>query len=152
VNEVWQPTTSQRRARRAERQRGRGAQGAKTAQAAPEPQETDQIALELTAWEQYVEEFIRIYHLDEGQRTATLSVLAELKERAIAHRDLRRDDIARLEHRIATFTGSEEELGELKKQLTELYGPIDDMFAELKRRIEQIPTAQQRESVTDTGE
>ena len=104
----------------------------------------DQIALEVVAWERYVEEFIRIYGLDEGQRTAVLSCLSELKQRAIAHRDKRRDDIATLELRISNFTGSDEELAGLKEQLTELYGPIDDMFQELKARIEQIPTARQR--------
>ena len=32
----------------------------------------------------------------------------------------------------------------MKKQLSELYGPIDDMFKELRLRLEQIPTVQQR--------
>ena len=152
VGEVWQPKASERRQRRAERQRRSSEQETKTTPAAPKTEETDQIALELGAWEEYVEEFVGVYQLDEGQRTATLSVLAELKERAIGHRDRRRDEIAKLEHHIETFTGSEEELGELKKQLTELYGPIDEMFQELKRRIEQIPTARQRETVADNGE
>jgi hypothetical protein len=76
-----------------------------------------------------------------------LSVLSELKERALSHRDRHRDEIAKLEARIASFGGSEEELPELKGQLTELYGPIDDMFKELKLRIESVLTAEQRGGV-----
>jgi len=151
-HEVWQPTNPEQRPRRAERRRRRMEQASKTTQPAPESKETDQIALELTAWEQYVKEFIRIYKLDEGQRSAVLSVLSELKERAVAHRDRRRNDIAKLEHRIEVFTGSKEQLGDLKKQLTELYGPIDDMFQELKRRIELIPTARQLAAIAENGE
>jgi len=142
--EFWEPTGAERRQRRAERRRRRMEQARKTAESAPQSQETDQIALELKAWDKYVKEFIRIYKLDEGQRTAVLSVLSELKGRALAHRDRHRNDIVRLERRIETFTGAEEDLADLKKQLTELYGPIDDLFKELRRRIEQIPTATQR--------
>jgi len=108
------------------------------------PDETDQIAIELAAWRQYVEAFIRVYRLAEGQRTAVLSILSEMTQRATAHRDRRRQEIAELENRIATFSGGEDELAELKRQLTELYGPIDEMFKELKRRIELIPTGEQR--------
>lgn len=142
--EFWEPTGPARRHRHMERRHRRAAEAAKVAKTAPEPEETDQIVLELTAWDKYVREFIRIFNLDEGQRTTVLSVLSELKGRAIAHRDRHRLDIAGLEQRIATFTGSDEETAELKKQLTALYGPIDEMFQELKRRIEQIPTVTQR--------
>lgn len=150
--EFWEPTGAERRQRRAERRRRRMEQARKIAESAPQSQETDQIALELKAWEKYVREFIRIYKLDEGQRTAVLSVLSELKERALAHRDRHRDDIVRLERRIGTFTGAEEDLADLKKQLTELYGPIDDMFKELRRRAEPIPTAEQRAAIAENGE
>lgn len=152
-SEFWEPTTDpERRERREERRRHRQEAAKKQAKAEPEPEETDQIALELKAWEDYVKAFVRIYSLDNGQRTTALSILSELKQRAIAHRDRHRDDIAKLEERIQSFTGTEEELADLKKQLTELYGPIDEMFNELKRRIEQIPTTEQLAAVAKNGE
>ncbi|UCC32492.1 MAG: hypothetical protein JSU86_09455 [Phycisphaerales bacterium] len=150
--ELWEPTGPDRRQRRAERRRRRMEQARKTAEIAPQSEETDQIALELKTWERYVREFIRIYKLDEGQRTAVLSVLSELKERALAHRDRHREDIAKLERHIETFTGSKEELADLKRQLTELYGPIDDLFKELRHRAESIPTAEQRAAIAENGE
>ena len=70
-----------------------------------------------------------------------------MQQRAVAHGDTRREDIAGLERRIADFNGSREELGALTRQLHEFYGPIDVMFGELKLRIEQIPTDAQRARV-----
>jgi small-conductance mechanosensitive channel len=88
-----------------------------------------------------------MFNLDEGQRTAAVSCLSDLKQRAIAHRDRRREDIARLEYRIEHKTATDVPLDDLKKQLSELYGPIDDMFKELQTRLDQIPTVLQREAV-----
>ena len=150
--EFWTPPRHQRRARREEpRREATGkhkdaidARGAASPRA--ESAEDDQIELELQAWDKFVAEFIRAYRLNEGQRTAALSCLNELKERARGHRDRRREEIAALEHRIHN-SGSEQEMPKIKQQLIELYGPIDEMFRELKARLEQIPTTAQRASV-----
>ena len=88
-----------------------------------------------------------MFNLNEGQRTTAVSCLSELKQRAIAHRDRRREDIARLEFRIEHNAASDAPLDELKKQLSELYGPIDDMFKELQTRLELLPTAEQRAAI-----
>jgi hypothetical protein len=149
AREFWQPTRSQRREMRQERDLQRADRKAGAAGAKPDQRERDQIELELEVWDQYVEQFIRLYDLDEAQRTTALSCLSELKQRAMAHRDHRKEDIAKLEKRIKEHTGSEEDLAEIKKQLAELYGPIDDMFGELKRRLESIPTAEQSAKVTE---
>jgi hypothetical protein len=149
AREFWQPTPSQRREMRQERDRQRVDRKAGAAGAKPDQRERDHIELELEVWDQYVEQFIRLYDLDEAQRTTALSCLSELKQRALAHRDHRKEDIAKLEKRIKEHKGSEEDLAEIKKQLAELYGPIDDMFGELKRRLESIPTAEQRAKVTE---
>lgn len=150
--EFWEPTRShpearkerwaERRERREERRR-HWAERESQANADDAP-ETDQIALELTSWEKYVAEFIRSYDLDEGQRTAALSCLQEMKERATAHRERRREDILELEKRIRANSGVPEELERIKKLLVELYGPVDEMFKELQKRMEAIPTALQR--------
>ncbi len=145
IEEFWARPNAQRRERRQER-RHRRAERAKKKLALVEARrpEVDQIALELQAWDKYVKEFIQTHTLDDGQRTAALSCLSELKERAAAHRDRRRPEIDELERRIRSNTGSDQELADIKQQLIELYGPIDEMFKELQGRLEQIPTAKQR--------
>ncbi len=151
VGDLWEPIGAEGR-RRAERRQRHVEKAEKAEAAAFETAETtDQILLELNAWDTYVETFIRVYDLNAGQQAAVRSCLSELKERALAHRDRRRDDIAKLEHRIRNYSGSDEERVELEKQLAELYGPIDEMFRELKQRIERVPTEAQRATVAKTS-
>lgn len=142
----WEPLPAERRQRREERRRRR-AEGEQRTEAASPKTPVDQIVAELDRWEKYVADFVQMFNLDEGQRTTALSCLSELKERAIAHRDRRHEDIARLEYRIE-HNAAAAPLDNLQKQLSELYGPIDDMFKELRTRLDQIPTARQRAAVT----
>jgi hypothetical protein len=149
-DEFWEPLPSDRESRRAEKRRNREEREAKSAYASESSESdakdaaADQIAVELDTWDRYVAEFIRSYGLDAGQRTTVLSCLSELKERAVAHRDRHHEEIDQLEKRVASNAGTEAELADINKQLVELYGPIDDMFKELRSRIEQVPTAEQR--------
>jgi hypothetical protein len=148
-DDFWEPLPADRQRRREERRRRRAEADARQesdSRSSAVAKPADQIEAELLAWEKYVEVVIRMFHFDEGQRSAALSCLAELKERALAHRDRRREDITRLEHRLENHTGSSDKLADLKRQLTELYGPIDDMFQELKARLDQLPTGEQRAS------
>ncbi len=146
TSEVWEPRVpderrqarKERRARRAER-RQRIAEETEAAQ-------PDQIALELDRWQQYVADFIERYQLDEGQRTTALSLLAEVTARATEHRDRHRSEIAALERRINNPTDDASERDSIKEELQRLYGPIDELFAELARRLEPIPTQVQRQS------
>jgi hypothetical protein len=151
LDEFWEPTRAEQRRRDAERRKRKAAEGSDEAEPKPATGEVDQIGQEVTAWEQYVEQCIRTYGLDEGQRDAARSCLSELKARALAHRDRRRDEIARLEEDIKKHTGSEAEMAQIKAQLTELYGPVDEMFQELRRRLEKIPTSAQREAIGTRG-
>ncbi len=160
-DEFWEPLRRDRQARRAERtERNRkepneALDREETREGETGVEDGDQIAIELDAWDAFVDEFIRTYVLDPGQRTTIASCLSELKRRALAHRDRNREEIDKLEERIASNSGTPEELADINKRLVELYGPIDDMFAELKSRIEQVPTADQRAAAakrsTDNG-
>ena len=111
------------------------------------PEETDQITLEIRGWERFVTDFSETYSLDPGQRNAAASFLAEMTRRALAHRDRRQGEITELERRIADFNGSDADRGSLTGRLVELYGPIDEMFTELKQRVEALPTRSQRAAV-----
>ncbi len=153
--EFWTPTATQRRKRREKRSRQREINADRSASAIGKSVETqqpptDQIMLELNRWQAYVTEFISLYELDEGQRNAAISYLRELSQRALDHRNRYHDDIEKLEQRIAENTSEGLALEQINKDLTKLYGPIDDMFAELQARLNNIPTANQRAKAAKT--
>lgn len=147
--DFWEPPPSaredrtkrweQRRARRQEQRRLREQRETEAKALAP-PE--DQIEVEMDLWDKYAADFIERYALDEGQKTTVQSLLTEMKERATAHRDRRRAEILQLESRIQAG-GDAKEQEDVKKQLVELYGPIDEMFAELQRRMQAVLTREQ---------
>lgn len=144
--EFWDPPRSERRRRAKEREEeARRAAEAEAAAAA-----LDEIAQELDAWEAYVQDVIGKYELDDAQRTSALSLLKEMKERATTYRDRNRERIERLERRVAELQernarneDTKADMETLSEQLLEVYGPIDTMFEELKRRVDAIPTREQ---------
>lgn len=140
--EFWDPPASQRRKRREDREAQR------LAAEEAEPQE-DQILTELDAWDEYVRSFIALYQLDEGQRMTANTSLKEIKERAVKHRDRYKDQIDRLEEMIESNDGDKERLTVIEAKLVELYGPIDEMFDELKNLLGRIPTQQQQTRVAE---
>ncbi|MCO6435877.1 MAG: hypothetical protein J5J06_02180 [Phycisphaerae bacterium] len=143
--DFWIPHGERFRRERSERRREEREEFAEAVQKAQaETPPPDQIELELARWDEYVATFIREHQLDEGQRTTVLSILSELKRRALDHRDRRKDEIVELERRIAAGSDSEPEREELKRRLVELYGPIDALFAELQERLRAVLTAEQR--------
>ncbi len=111
---------------------------------APAPPE-DQVEAELDAWTRHVQDFCNTYQLDRTQRETAYSILRELQERARAHRDRHRDEIDRMERVIAGPEPVEQQ--ELMAKLQRLYGPVDDMFRELDRRLVAIPTSAQARRV-----
>ena len=113
----------------------------------PTIQEIDQ---ELASWHLFFAEFCESHRLDRTQRTAAESILKEVLERAQAYRARRRAEIERLERMIARHDSADKEA--VAEQLDDLYGPIDDMFQELERRLEALPTpAQERLAHTTAG-
>lgn len=149
--EVWTPRRSQRRARaRAKKKAEENAKSAASVdvssdgKAEPDEKQVDQVAEELERWDQFVDDVIQRHEYDEAQKTAAISFLGELKQRAVDHRDRRKEDITRIEYRIRHNDGTEDELAAIKAQLINLYGPIDDLFKELQTRVESIATTQQK--------
>lgn len=109
--------------------------------------ETDLVERELTVWAKYVANRAEELSFDDAQRLAAQSCLQELSARARAHRDRYRGEIVRLEASIALQDVDPTVLARIKTELIRLYGPVDDMFAELKRRVDQLATARQRAAV-----
>lgn len=144
-NDIWAGSPAPRQDRRQNRRRRMEEQRAAREEMESRT-ESDQIVIEMGAWEKYVAGFIARFTLDQGQRDAAGSFLHEMKTRALAHRDRHRDEIAKMERAIRENSGSEDETTDIKKQLLSLYGPIDEMFQELKDRLDKLPTTVQRET------
>ena len=146
-DDIWEsPDFERSKRRRARRRARRDAIGEMAAKEATY-ETVDQIGAEVGTWEQYVRDFASTYQFDGGQQIAANSVLSEISRRALSHRDSRRSEIQSLEGQIEDFSGDEDEMAELKQKLITLYGPIDEMFGELKDRVGAIPTSNQRQLV-----
>lgn len=103
----------------------------------------DEFDLEMVAWDQFVRAFIKEHDLDDGQRKAAESILLEMKTKARDHYRACRVRIAVLEELIRhPKLGTTE--AEIEAELIQLYGPIDDMFRQLERRLRRIPTQAQK--------
>jgi len=110
------------------------------------------VAEELAAWEKFTADFCDRHQLDRSQRNAADSILRELLTRAHDHVRRNRARIDALEQRIAagkTETAAvakdaDAEDADFERNLVELYGPLDRMFAELAERLDKLPTDHQR--------
>ncbi len=113
----------------------------------PKPDPGDEFDREMDAWSRYVREYIKKHQLDPAQRAAAESILAEMKDRARTHYNARRLRIAAMEELIRHPQAGTTE-AQIEAELLELYGPIDEMFRELDRRLLLIPTqAQKRQAM-----
>jgi len=92
----------------------------------------------LDEWTRYVQEFIKKYKLDTKQQRQAWQILEELKKRAEEYRLSHKPDYDAAK-RISDAKLRSEEIELLDK-------PIREMFEELKRRLDRIPTAAQREA------
>jgi hypothetical protein len=98
--------------------------------------------LDETKWVAYVRRFCTRYHLDKAQRAAAHAILKDLQERAQNYRGARMDQIKKLKATIRQAE-SPQARREATAALRESLRPNDDLFEELKARLENIPTADQ---------
>lgn len=94
------------------------------------------------AWTAYVQGFIRRHNLDPAQRQTAMTILRELRERAIEYMLSHRTDLQELDRRPTQTPAAERQATE--RQRRALLEPIDSMFLELKDRLESLLTASQR--------
>ncbi len=100
------------------------------------PRATLPSAPPLSQWEQYVRDFIEEHKLSESQTHSALGILNEQESRA-------RAVLTRQESQRKRATDIQDRK-EQAKQLAELDKPIDRLFSNLKKRLDQLLTAQQR--------
>lgn len=105
------------------------------------------IDTEMLRWDHFLRQFVQRYALDDTQKQAAYSIGRECKQRALAHRDRYRARLATLEKHVGDAT---DYTAEQSAEFNAMYGPIDAVFAEMKTRLEQIPTtAQVEKEVTE---
>jgi hypothetical protein len=114
--------------------------------AASQPSLSDEIVLELDAWDKYVKEFIELYRLDDAQKSSAESVLTELKGRAQDLRAHSQERLAEIQRQLSSDADPEQKQ-KLTAELVSIYQPIDTIFVELKTRLDALPTAAQRATV-----
>jgi hypothetical protein len=93
-------------------------------------------------WSAYVRQFIARYSLNEAQKTSAQAVLKDVQDRAKNYRSARSEEITRLENRIRSGKSAEDRT-EAQAELREVLKGLDEMFEELKTRLQTIPTAEQ---------
>lgn len=130
----WQPTRRERRKRRETEEKVDDRENLVASKT------KTRIDEELLRWDYFVAEFVEQYKLDDMQREAAYSILRECKQKALAHRDRYRVRLERLEE---ALVATAEVPDKLRSEGIAMYGPIDELFVELKSRLEQIPTTAQ---------
>ncbi|MFH1747995.1 MAG: hypothetical protein ABIG44_13250 [Planctomycetota bacterium] len=100
-------------------------------------------------WKQYVDNFVRRYKLNDTQQADAHKILRFQQERRDKY--LRRRGSALADARLALKqTDSDRQRTRTQQTLTELERPLDNMFTQLKEKLERIPTRQQRVAATQS--
>ncbi len=102
-------------------------------------------------WEMYVQKFIANYQLDQNQSNLAMQILAETRKRAGEYLASRRDEYQRLQTQLAAAGSDAKAAADVQKQITELNKPVqEDLFNEMKQRLDRIPTESQRKAFEAT--
>jgi hypothetical protein len=104
------------------------------------------------AWDLFVRRMIEVYRFTDDQKNAAYAILQESRNRAKGYRESRKEEFTRLEARLLSLSRTSPrppEYAETEQKIRELEKPIDDLFSEMRTRLEEIPNKDQRESVTE---
>ncbi len=99
-------------------------------------------ALTVDAWDAYVARFAEQFNLDDAQKLAATSVLDDVKQRAQRYAKSRADDLEAVARDVRAAPADQRQ--KIVAQRAELVKPLNDLFAELQARLQQIPTEAQR--------
>lgn len=94
-------------------------------------------------WAQHVQRFITRYKLDEGQQTSAWSIYEELRSRADQWLASHADELAKIEA-LARDGVDAESRRAAEKRLDEQTEVVQQMFEELKSRLDDLLTSDQR--------
>ncbi|MCG3138129.1 MAG: hypothetical protein HJJLKODD_01989 [Phycisphaerae bacterium] len=99
-------------------------------------------AIFIGGWEQYVLNFIARYSLDAAQSGAAQSILRDVKQRAETYLKSKAAEFGATMDQLAQMTADERTT--FMNEHEEVLKPIRELFSELQRRLETIPTDAQR--------
>ncbi|MCK6457873.1 MAG: hypothetical protein L6Q92_15245 [Phycisphaerae bacterium] len=105
-------------------------------------------------WEMYVRKAIETYNFTDAQRNSAFAILQQCRNRAKDYRASRKTEFDTLETQIREATRQGESAARIESMrtaLSELETPIGEIFADLRNRLDQIPTKAQRESVSEAA-
>ncbi|MCP4590348.1 MAG: hypothetical protein GY842_06375 [bacterium] len=99
-------------------------------------------------WDRYVQGFIRKYKLDTGQEKSANSILREMKKRAKDYESSKDKEFKAVAKRFdeAVRAGDPKKRGAAMREEAVLKRPFDDMFKELKQRLDRIPRTAQKKA------
>jgi len=104
--------------------------------------DTKQPTRPLDTWESYVKQFIKRHSLDAGQANAAMAILKELRSQGKAYETKHAAEIERLARAVSAAEPAARP--KLQAQLNELRQPINDLFDELRSRLDDLLTGAQR--------
>ncbi len=113
------------------------------------PGATRPVQPELDRWDLYVRGFINRFKLDAAQTGQAMSILTESKNRATEYYFSRKADIEAANARIREVVADparREQVPTARKELEDLNQPVDNLYAEMQERLNQIPTEEQRKA------
>ena len=101
-------------------------------------------------WQLYVNQFSDVYQLSPAERNAGYAILQDCRSRATGYRNGHKKEFdaveAQLKEASNTPTATARAI-ELREQQAELEKPIQDIFNDLRQRLDQIPSKAQRGGV-----
>ena len=142
---AWAGRRLSRQERRRRRERDREQRQAEKLLSSPEI-----LAVTVGAWDAYVAQFVAQFSLDDAQRLAAGSVLVDVKARAEQYSKAHAVELEAATNEIAQ--AAKEQRKSIMDDKAELMQPLNDLFAELKSRLEQIPTEAQRSQAQPTAQ
>ncbi len=95
-------------------------------------------------WDTYVAEFIKRFQLEPEQTDRCLAILKDSKGRRNQLLLARRERLEELEKRP---TKADSDIRLAREELARLLAPVDQIFEQLRGRLDRIPTRKQREAV-----
>lgn len=111
-------------------------------QPAAKPAPKPPVAPPIDEWDKQVDSVASKFKFAATQRTRAQAILKDLRQRATQYRKSRGADFERIKRMTDAKARAEEE-----RALSE---PLDELFAELKERLDQLPTQEQRDAAGTT--
>ncbi len=111
---------------------------------APPPEPEVQVFRE-SAFDTYVEDFIKQYELDPAQIDAARSILTEFKQKVGAYKESNRADFSRIanEQKAALDSKDRERIAKWDADRKKLLEPVYDLFREMGERLKALLTSSQ---------